>query len=55
MSTTVTVNMQLPMLPLPSLAVQVTVVGPNANVLPEGGVHIAGSGPTHASSALAAP
>jgi hypothetical protein len=37
LSTTVTVNEQVAVFPLPSVAVPVTVVFPNANVLPEAG------------------
>jgi len=37
LSTTVTVKLQLPVLPEESVAVQVTVLAPLANVLPEAG------------------
>ena len=47
MSTTVTVKDALPVLPATSVAVQVTVVVPRANVLPEAGAQIGvGAGST---------
>jgi hypothetical protein len=39
-STTVALKLPEAMLPAASVAAQVTVVAPGANVLPEGGVHV---------------
>jgi hypothetical protein len=52
-STTLTVNCAEPLLPWESLAVQLTVVGPRANVPPEAGVQFAVTLPSTMSDALA--
>src|SRR5438876_85885 len=52
-STTVTVKEFIPVLPLPSLAEQVTVVAPSGKLLPETGVQVTGTDPAQTSSALA--
>ena len=50
-SVTVTVNDAAPVLPLVSVAVQWTVVGPSGNVAPLAGVHVTGRDPSTASLA----
>src|SRR5439155_2611179 len=52
-STTVTVKLFMPVLPLPSLAVHVTVVVPNTKELPEAGLQLTETGPAQISLALA--
>ena len=52
-STTVTVKLFWPVLPCESVAVQVTVVGPSGNVLPEAGAQLGTIGPSRSSFALA--
>ena len=51
--TTVTLNVQRATLPHASVAVQVTVVSPTGNVVPGGGTQTTGTGPEHASVAVA--
>src|SRR5262245_11960308 len=53
-STTLTMNEALPVLPAASVDVQVTVVWPSGNVLPEGGAHVVATAPSTRSVALAA-
>jgi hypothetical protein len=52
-SVTVTVNEPAPLLPRPSVAVQLTVVGPNGNVVPLAGVQVTRVLPSTASLAVA--
>jgi hypothetical protein len=52
-STTVTVKLQLLELPALSLALQTTLLVPNLNPVPEGGVQVTGTGPSQASIAVA--
>src|SRR2546429_9201875 len=54
-STTVTVKLFWPVLPCESVAVQVTVVGPSGNVLPEAGGRLGTIRPSRLSVALAGP
>src|SRR5262249_31081244 len=49
----VTVNEQLPEFPQPSTAVQVTVVVPVWNTVPDGGTHVTGTLPAQLSVAVA--
>src|SRR5262245_59519439 len=53
-STTVTSNVWVVVLPLLSEAVAVTVVLPSPKVLPEGGLSVTGTSPSRSSTALAA-
>ncbi len=50
---TVTVNEQLPVLPVVSLAEQLTVVVPSAKLEPEAGVQVTVREPSHTSLAVA--
>ena len=52
-STTVTVKLFMPVLPCPSLALQVTVVAPRAKLLPEAGEQLTETNPAQVSLALA--
>jgi hypothetical protein len=54
-SVTVTVKEAEPVFPCASVALQVTVVVPTGNVLPEAGLHVGVSEPSTMSLALAAP
>ena len=52
MSATVTVNVEEALLLTASFEVQVTVITPSANVLPDAGVHVTAAGPLTASFAV---
>jgi hypothetical protein len=54
LSSTTTVALAVPVLPAPSVAVQVMVVGPTGKVLPEAGAQVGVSEPDTASVAVAA-
>src|SRR5262245_64531117 len=49
---TVTVKVQLAVLPQGSVAVPVTVVSPSGKVVPGGGLKVTGTGPQHWSNAV---
>ena len=51
--TTVTVKLFWALLPWESVALQVTIVGPTGNLLPEAGLQVGVSGPSTLSFALA--
>ncbi len=53
LSSTTTVALAVPVLPAPSTAVQMMVVGPTGKVLPEAGAHVGVSEPDTASVAVA--